>query len=162
PAGSNGLLLLPHFEGDRTPNVPDGTGVWGGVNNKTFEAGHFARAALEGVALAMNYGLRRLAELGVNPAQVRATRRRPKPHARRGRCERRAGISSGEADCLWPGARLPHARSSSTKPKASSGWVIPALVCAGARPAARTTTAATLWPRMRRATSRSPANSPPP
>src|SRR5215471_8091021 len=73
PAGSNGLLLLPYFEGERTPNVPDGTGVWFGVNQRTFEAGHFARAAMEGVTLGMNYGLRRLAELGVNPKQIRAT-----------------------------------------------------------------------------------------
>ncbi len=73
PAGSNGLVLLPYFEGERTPNVPDGTGVWFGVNKKTFEAGHFARAAMEGVTLGMNYGLRRLAELGVRPAQIRAT-----------------------------------------------------------------------------------------
>jgi xylulokinase len=73
PAGSNGLLLLPYFEGERTPNVPDGTGVWFGVNKRTFEAGHFARAAMEGVTLGMNYGLRRLAELGVKPKQIRAT-----------------------------------------------------------------------------------------
>jgi sugar (pentulose or hexulose) kinase len=73
PAGSNGLLLLPYFEGERTPNVPDGTGVWFGVNKRTFEAGHFARAAVEGVTLGMNYGLRRLAELGVKPKQIRAT-----------------------------------------------------------------------------------------
>jgi sugar (pentulose or hexulose) kinase len=73
PAGSRGLLLLPYFEGERTPNVPDGTGVWFGVNQRTFEAGHFARAAMEGVTLGMNYGLRRLAELGVKPAQIRAT-----------------------------------------------------------------------------------------
>ena len=72
-AGANGLLLLPYFEGERTPNVPDGTGVWFGMNNKTFEAGHFARAAMEGVTLGMNYGLRRLAELGVKPTQIRAT-----------------------------------------------------------------------------------------
>jgi xylulokinase len=72
-AGSNGLLLLPYFEGERTPNVPDGTGVWFGVNQKTFEAGHFARASMEGVTLGMNYGLRRLAELGVKPTQIRAT-----------------------------------------------------------------------------------------
>ena len=52
---------------------PDGTGVWFGVNQKTFEAGHFARAAMEGVTLGMNYGLRRLAELGVKPTQIRAT-----------------------------------------------------------------------------------------
>lgn len=73
PAGSNGLLLLPYFEGERTPNVPDGTGVWFGVNQKTFEAGHFARAAMEGVTLGMNYGLMRLSKLGVKPAQIRAT-----------------------------------------------------------------------------------------
>jgi xylulokinase len=73
PAGSNGLLLLPYFEGERTPNVPDGTGVWFGVNKKTFEAAHFARASMEGVTLGMNYGLRRLAELGVKPKQIRAT-----------------------------------------------------------------------------------------
>ncbi len=73
PAGSNGLMLLPYFEGERTPNVPDGTGVWFGVNKKTFEAGHFARAAMEGVTLGMNYGLRRLSELGVKPTQIRAT-----------------------------------------------------------------------------------------
>jgi xylulokinase len=73
PAGSRGLLLLPYFEGERTPNVPDGTGVWFGVNSKTFEAGHFARAAMEGVTLGMNYGLRRLADLGVKPTQIRAT-----------------------------------------------------------------------------------------
>ena len=73
PAGSNGLLLLPYFEGERTPNVPDGTGVWFGVNTRTFEAGHFARASMEGVTLGMNYGLRRLADLGVKPAQIRVT-----------------------------------------------------------------------------------------
>jgi xylulokinase len=72
-AGSEGLLLLPYFEGERTPNVPEGTGVWFGVNHKTFAAAHFARAAMEGVTLGMNYGLRRLAELGVKPTQIRAT-----------------------------------------------------------------------------------------
>jgi sugar (pentulose or hexulose) kinase len=73
PAGSDGLLLLPYFEGERTPNVPDGTGVWFGVNKKTFAAGHFARASMEGVTLGMNYGLQRLAKLGVKPTQIRAT-----------------------------------------------------------------------------------------
>jgi len=73
PAGCDGLMLLPYFEGERTPNVPDGTGVWFGVNNKTFNAAHFARASMEGVTLGMNYGLRRLAELGVQPTQIRAT-----------------------------------------------------------------------------------------
>jgi xylulokinase len=73
PAGAGGLLLLPYLEGERTPNVPDGTGVLLGVNAKTFRMEEFARAALEGVTLGMNYGLRRLGELGVRPKQIRAT-----------------------------------------------------------------------------------------
>ncbi len=73
PAGSGGLLLLPYLEGERTPNVPDGTGVFFGVNTRNFTAQHFARAAMEGVTLGMNYGLRRLTELGVKPTQIRAT-----------------------------------------------------------------------------------------
>src|SRR6185295_13563231 len=73
PAGSEGLLLLPYLEGERTPSVPDGTGVFLSVTPKTFTAGNFARAAMEGVTLGMNYGLRRLAELGVKPKQIRAT-----------------------------------------------------------------------------------------
>jgi xylulokinase len=73
PAGSGGLLLLPYLEGERTPSVPHGTGVWLGANQKTFTAAHFARAAMEGVTLGMNYGLRRLRQLGVKPRQIRVT-----------------------------------------------------------------------------------------
>ncbi|MBI1842958.1 MAG: xylulokinase [Verrucomicrobia bacterium] len=72
-AGSDGLMLLPYLEGERTPNVPHGTGVYFGVTPRTFRAGHFARATMEGVTLGMNYGLRRLAELGVKPRQIRVT-----------------------------------------------------------------------------------------
>jgi sugar (pentulose or hexulose) kinase len=73
PAGSDGLMLLPYLEGERTPNIPDGTGVFFGVRPKTFTSAHYARAAMEGVTLGMNYGLRRLATLGVTAQQVRAT-----------------------------------------------------------------------------------------
>jgi xylulokinase len=73
PAGSNGLLLLPYLEGERTPNVPDGTGAMIGINTRTFSAGHYCRASMEGVTLGMNYGLRRLAQLGVPAKQIRAT-----------------------------------------------------------------------------------------
>lgn len=73
PVGCDGLFLLPYLEGERTPNVPDGTGVFLGVNSRTFTGHHFARATMEGVTLGMNYGLRRLAQLGVEPSQIRAT-----------------------------------------------------------------------------------------
>ncbi|MDI9401644.1 MAG: xylulokinase [Limisphaerales bacterium] len=71
--GAGGLLLLPYLEGERTPNVPNGTGVFFGASTKTLTQENMARAAMEGVTLGMNYGLLRLAELGVQPTQIRAT-----------------------------------------------------------------------------------------
>ncbi len=53
PPGARGLLLLPYLEGERTPNIPDGTGVLLGVNQRTWGAEYFARAAMEGVTLGM-------------------------------------------------------------------------------------------------------------
>ena len=73
PVGSNGLILLPYFEGERTPNVPDGTGVFFGLNSRTFNPPHLARAAMEGATLGMNYGLNRMRDLGINPKQIRLT-----------------------------------------------------------------------------------------
>ncbi|MCD6466138.1 xylulokinase [Candidatus Bathyarchaeota archaeon] len=73
PIGSEGLLLLPYFEGERTPNIPDGTGVFFGLNSRTFNKNHLARAAMESVTLGMNYGLNRMRELGINPQQIRLT-----------------------------------------------------------------------------------------
>lgn len=73
PAGNDGLLLIPFFEGERTPNVPAGTGVYFGLRDQTFTIGHFARAAMEGTTLGLNYGLNRLRELGLAPTEIRAT-----------------------------------------------------------------------------------------
>ena len=72
-AGCDGLTLLPYLEGERTPNVPNGTGVWYGVKTRTNHRGHYARGAMEGVTMGMNYGLRRLVDLGVKARQIRVT-----------------------------------------------------------------------------------------
>lgn len=73
PPGAGGLNLLPYFNGERTPNLPRGTGVLAGLNGATLTRGHLARAAMEGVTLNMNYGLRRLAALGVKAREIRVT-----------------------------------------------------------------------------------------
>ncbi len=73
PPGADGLLLVPYFEGERTPNVPNGTGVWFGANRTTHSAAHFARAAMEGATLGLAYGLTRFRELGVSPTEIRLT-----------------------------------------------------------------------------------------
>ena len=73
PAGSDGLVLLPYLAGERTPNVPDGSGVYFGLHRGNFSTAHLARAAMEGATLGMNYGLRRLAALGVKAREIRVT-----------------------------------------------------------------------------------------
>jgi xylulokinase len=71
--GADGLLLIPFFEGERTPNVPDGTGVWLGARPRTMTPAHMARAAMEGTTLGLNYGLNRMRALGLAPREIRLT-----------------------------------------------------------------------------------------
>jgi xylulokinase len=66
-------VLLPYLEGERTPNVPLGSGVFLGINGKNVQPEYIARAAMEGVTMGMNYGLRRLAALGVKAQEIRVT-----------------------------------------------------------------------------------------
>lgn len=73
PAGSDGLLLLPYLAGERTPNLPRGSGVLHGITTKNFTPAHIARAAIEGVTLGLAYGLDRFRALGVNPTEIRIT-----------------------------------------------------------------------------------------
>lgn len=73
PAGSDGLLLIPYFEGERTPNIPDGTGLWFGYNERTHTPAHFARAAMEGPALGLAYGFNRIKTMGIVPTDIRLT-----------------------------------------------------------------------------------------
>jgi len=73
PPAANGLVLLPYLAGERTPDIPDATGVLFGLNATTLAPAHLARAAMEGVTLGMNHGLRRLAALGVKAKEIRVT-----------------------------------------------------------------------------------------
>jgi xylulokinase len=73
PAGSDGLMLLPYLAGERTPNLPRGSGVLHGITTKNFTPAHLARAAMEGVTLGLAYGLDRFRALGVNPTEIRIT-----------------------------------------------------------------------------------------
>ena len=58
PAGSDGLLLLPYFQGERTPIYdPQARGVLAGLTLR-HQRGHLFRAVYEGIA----YGLRHVLE----------------------------------------------------------------------------------------------------
>ena len=48
PAGAGGLVLVPHLDGERTPDRPDATGTLTGLRADVTPA-QLARAAVEGV-----------------------------------------------------------------------------------------------------------------
>lgn len=48
PAGSNGVVLVPYLDGERTPNLPDATGSLSGLRSDV-TPGQIARATVEGV-----------------------------------------------------------------------------------------------------------------
>jgi len=73
PAGADSLLFLPYLQGERTPNLPGGSGVLHGLTTRNWTPGHLARATMEGVTLGMAYGLERLGALGVKPREIRLT-----------------------------------------------------------------------------------------
>ena len=71
--GADGLLFLPYLQGERTPNLPNGSGVFHGFNTRNMTPAHIARATMEGVTLGLAYGLHRLRTLGVSPTEIRLT-----------------------------------------------------------------------------------------
>lgn len=73
PAGADGLLFLPYLQGERTPNLPNGSGVFHGLNPRNMKPALMARAVMEGATFGMAYGLERMKELGISPAEIRLT-----------------------------------------------------------------------------------------
>jgi xylulokinase len=60
PAGAGGLVLVPHLDGERTPNRPNATGTLAGIRSDV-ERGDLARAAVEGVVCNLLAGADELA-----------------------------------------------------------------------------------------------------
>jgi xylulokinase len=65
PAGSDGLISLPFFNGERTPNLPDAKGCLLGLDATNCSKGHLLRATVEGATFGLKFGIDELAALGV-------------------------------------------------------------------------------------------------
>jgi xylulokinase len=65
PAGADGLVLVPYFVGERTPNRPDATASLLGMTPGTTDRAHLARAAVEGMLCALADGLAAVEGTGV-------------------------------------------------------------------------------------------------
>jgi len=68
--GANGLTLLPYFEGERTPNRPNATGVLSGMNISNSNPADIARAMIEGMLSGLADAVDSLVALGVNVERI--------------------------------------------------------------------------------------------
>jgi len=57
PPGSDGLVLVPYLQGERTPNRPDASGTLHGIRLKNMTPEHVSRAYIEGMLAGLADGL---------------------------------------------------------------------------------------------------------
>ena len=73
PAGSEGVYVLPFFNGERTPNLPHGRASITGLTAANCSKANIARAALESAVFSMRGGLEAFKKRGFCPTQLRLT-----------------------------------------------------------------------------------------
>ncbi len=68
--GAGGVVLLPYFEGERTPNLPDATATLSGLTLASTTRENLARAAIEGMLCGLADGLDAIARHGLHPRRL--------------------------------------------------------------------------------------------
>ena len=73
PIGADGVAILPFFNGERTPNLPNGRASINGITAANFKRENLARAALESAIFGMRIGLEGFNTLGFKAKEIRLT-----------------------------------------------------------------------------------------
>ncbi len=73
PPGSGGLLTLPFYQGERTPNLPKAKGCLLGLDAHNMSPKYLLRSAIEGASLALRSGLDEFQRLGMRAQDIRLT-----------------------------------------------------------------------------------------
>ncbi|NLK61600.1 MAG: xylulokinase [Treponema sp.] len=71
PIGSEGVVFLPFFNGERTPNLPNGRASINGLNAANNSRENIARAAMESAIFGMRIGLEAFQALGFRAKEIR-------------------------------------------------------------------------------------------
>jgi xylulokinase len=71
PAGCRGVTWLPYLQGERVPDLPQATGTIAGLRSGSLDRGLLYRAALEGVAFNLAWGIERMRKAGVEIENTR-------------------------------------------------------------------------------------------
>jgi xylulokinase len=70
PRGAEGVITLPFFNGERTPNLPRAKACVLGLDSHNTRSEHLLRSAMEGATFALRYGVDRLRELGIGASEI--------------------------------------------------------------------------------------------
>ena len=65
PRGADGVITLPFFNGERTPDLPNARGCILGLTSNNTRPENLLRSAVEGATYALKFGIDELAKLGV-------------------------------------------------------------------------------------------------
>ncbi|MDR1373884.1 MAG: xylulokinase [Treponema sp.] len=71
PVGSGGVTMIPFFNGERMPSLPEARGTLFGLTMTNFNRKNCIRSAAEGVAFGLRWGYDLLREKGVSFRQLR-------------------------------------------------------------------------------------------
>jgi len=73
PPGSNGVITLPFFSGERSPNLPDGKACILGLDTTNYDQNNLLRSAMESAIYGLRTGLDAFRAHGCRVEQVRLT-----------------------------------------------------------------------------------------
>jgi len=73
PVGAEGIIVLPFFHGERTPNLPNGRASINGITAANFKRENLFRTAFESAIFGMRIGLEGFNELGFKAKEIRLT-----------------------------------------------------------------------------------------
>lgn len=68
--GSDGVLTVPFFNGERTPNLPNARGAILGLNSQNTNPSNLMRSAIEGATYALRFGIDEMRSLGISATEV--------------------------------------------------------------------------------------------
>ena len=68
--GAGGVITLPFFNGERTPDLPDAKGCIVGIDSRNARPENLMRSSVEGATFALKFGIDELAGLGVDVDEI--------------------------------------------------------------------------------------------
>lgn len=70
PRGAGGVITLPFFNGERTPNLPRAKACIIGLDSQNTRRENLLRSAMEGATFSLRYGIDRMRELGIEASEI--------------------------------------------------------------------------------------------